>query len=72
MICFCSISLKSRVTSGRLETTLIKKVASRRIEPKEVTKRPAFSLFIEIKFSIEICPLEPIKVIPSLVTSNFY
>ena len=65
----CSISLKSRVTSGRLETTLIKKEASKRIDPKELIKRPAFSSFWEMKFSIEIWPFDPINVIPSLVTS---
>ena len=70
-IWFCSISLKSRVTSGRLDTTLIKKEASRRIEPKEVINKPASSFFWEIKFSIEIWPFEPIKVTPSLVTSIF-
>ena len=67
--CFCSISLKSKVTSGKLETTLIKKVASNKIEPGEVTNKPAFSSLIEIKFSIEIWPFDPDKATPSGVTS---
>ena len=70
-IWFCSISLKSRVTSGRLDTTLMKKEASRRIEPKEVINKPASSFFWEIKFSIEIWPFEPIKVTPSIGYVNF-
>ena len=49
----------------------MKKVASSKMEPEEVTKSPAFSFLIEIKFSMEICPFEPINVIPSFVTSIF-
>ena len=48
--------------SGRLETILIKKLASSKIAPEEVTNSPAFSSSAEIVFSIEICPLEPVKV----------
>ena len=68
-ICFCSISFTSKTTSGRLDTTLIKKVASKRIAPGVVTRRPAFSSLTEIKYSIEICPFDPMRVIPSEVTS---
>ena len=49
--------------------TLMKKFASRRIEPGEVIKSPAFSFCTEMKFSMEIWPFEPIKVMPSFVTS---
>ena len=49
--------------------TLIKKVASNKIEPEEVTNKPAFSSLMEMKFSIEICPLDPDKATPSGVTS---
>ena len=37
--------------------------------PGVVTRSPAFSSFTEIKCSIEICPLDPMRVIPSVVTS---
>ena len=48
---------------------MIKKVASKRIAPGVVTRRPAFSSLTEIKYSIEICPFDPMRVIPSEVTS---
>ena len=56
-----AISSNVRVTSGKLETTLMKKFASKRILPGCVINKPAFSSEAEMLFSIEICPFEPVK-----------
>ena len=41
------------------------------MEPGEVISKPAFSLETGRKFSIEICPFDPMNVIPSEETSIF-
>ncbi len=57
------------MTSGRLDTILMKKPASKRMAPGEVINKPALSFSTEIKCSMEIWPFDPVKVIPEVATS---